>query len=102
MRRNNNTFKGIEDYIKTGNTLTGTWPGSSGSPYPYEDRYGPQFYEGGISDEFLLKLETELWRRMAERPVIIACKWCDSRNAITNPTCIKCGGPLGEVKHDPV
>ena len=27
--------------------------------------------------------------------VVVPCKWCGSHNAFSNPTCVKCGGPLG-------
>ena len=38
-----------------------------------------------------------LWERMyvQPRPVIIVCGFCKSHNAITNPTCVQCGAPIG-------
>ena len=39
----------------------------------------------------------ELWDRMYvnPKPVIVACGYCNSHNAISNPTCVQCGAPMG-------
>lgn len=39
----------------------------------------------------------DLWERMYVRPkpVIIVCGACKSHNAISNPTCVQCGAPMG-------
>jgi len=29
---------------------------------------------------------------------VITCKYCLSHNAISSPTCIRCGAPMGEVE----
>lgn len=29
--------------------------------------------------------------------VIVPCPHCSSRNAVTNPTCVQCGAPLGSI-----
>ena len=29
------------------------------------------------------------------KPAIVPCPYCKSDNAVTNPTCVQCGGPLG-------
>lgn len=38
-----------------------------------------------------------LWENMyvKPKPVIIVCGYCKSHNAVTNPTCIQCGAPMG-------
>lgn len=39
----------------------------------------------------------ELWNQMYinPRPVIIICAYCKAHNALTNPTCVQCGAPMG-------
>lgn len=39
-----------------------------------------------------------LWDRMytKAKSVIVVCRYCKSHNAISNPTCVRCGAPLGE------
>ncbi len=46
----------------------------------------------GFSD-----LVEKLWDQMYihAKAVIVQCPYCNAHNAVTNPTCIKCGGPLG-------
>ncbi len=29
-------------------------------------------------------------------PVIIVCRFCNSHNVISNPTCVQCGAPMGK------
>lgn len=42
----------------------------------------------------------EMWERMyiTPKPVIIICGFCKSHNAISNPTCVQCGAPMGYGK----
>jgi len=40
-------------------------------------------------------LVDRLWEKMTGRPVIVPCPYCYSHNAVANPTCVQCGGPLG-------
>ena len=40
-------------------------------------------------------LADKLWEKIYSKPSIITCLYCKSHNAITNPTCVQCGGPLG-------
>lgn len=40
-------------------------------------------------------LADKLWEKIYSKPAIIPCPYCKSHNAVTNPTCIQCGGPLG-------
>jgi hypothetical protein len=46
-----------------------------------------------ISDEVV----THIWDRLfgTGRRVIVPCPYCSSHNAITNATCVQCGGPMG-------
>lgn len=59
---------------------------SSGTYYPAQE-----YYESSSED---------LWDRMYIRPknVIIVCGYCHAHNAISNPTCIQCGAPMGDGK----
>lgn len=40
-------------------------------------------------------LANKLWEKIYNKPAIIPCSYCKSHNAVTNPTCVQCGGPLG-------
>ncbi len=40
-------------------------------------------------------LADKLWEKIYNKPSIIPCPYCKSHNAVTNPTCVQCGGPLG-------
>ena len=40
-------------------------------------------------------LADKLWEKIYSKPSIIPCPYCKSHNAVTNPTCVQCGGPLG-------
>ena len=41
-------------------------------------------------------LANKLWEKIYSKPAIISCPYCKSHNAVTNPTCVQYGGPLGE------
>jgi uncharacterized paraquat-inducible protein A len=40
-----------------------------------------------------------LWKEMYNhaKAVIVVCSHCKSHNAISNPTCVRCGAPLGDL-----
>lgn len=40
-------------------------------------------------------LADKLWEKIYNKPMTISCSYCSSHNAVTNPTCVQCGGPLG-------
>ena len=40
-------------------------------------------------------LANKLWEKIYNKPSIIPCPYCKSHNAVTNSTCVQCGGPLG-------
>lgn len=40
-------------------------------------------------------LADKLWEKIYNKLAIIPCPYCKSHNAVTNPTCVQCGGPLG-------
>lgn len=44
----------------------------------------------------LKRVAGELWKAMFEFPVIIPCAYCNAMNAVTNPTCVACGAPMGQ------
>ncbi len=51
-------------------------------------------------EEFMGNLDIEaladkLWEKIYSKPAIVPCPYCKSHNALTNPTCVQCGGPLG-------
>lgn len=61
---------------------------STGTNYLRYDYNEPE-----ISDSMMDKL---LGRMMTHTQlVILPCKYCGSHNAFSNPTCIKCGAPMG-------
>lgn len=57
---------------------------------------GPARTISNLSDDALAdSLVEKLWKRMFEKPAIIACAYCTAHNAYTNPVCVQCGGPMG-------
>lgn len=44
--------------------------------------------------------EEQFWNMMyiKPKPVIVVCAFCKSHNAISNPTCVQCGAPMGYGK----
>ena len=42
----------------------------------------------------------DTWKQMyvQAKSVIVPCRYCASHNAVSNPTCVRCGGPMGEVR----
>lgn len=68
-----------------------SWSGISGSMINISSSYD-QIY--------LAQEENDLWERMYvhPKPVIIVCGYCKCHNAISNPTCIQCGAPMGYGK----
>lgn len=48
--------------------------------------------------EFAPETIDALWEAFYGRhlKVIVSCKYCNSMNARTNPTCVQCGGPMGD------
>lgn len=51
----------------------------------------------GVNHEYGSIDQDVLWEMMyiKPKPVIIVCGYCNSHNAVTNPTCIQCGAPMG-------
>lgn len=46
-------------------------------------------------------LNQHFWEEMEGRtiPVIVVCSFCGSHNAISSPSCVRCGAPAGWSKH---
>ena len=46
----------------------------------------------------LSALVDSMWDRMYTqvRAVIVTCKYCLAHNAVSNPTCVSCGAPMGK------
>lgn len=40
-------------------------------------------------------LADKLWEKIYSKSAVIPCPYCKSHNAVTNPTCVQCGGSLG-------
>ena len=65
----------------------------SASMFPMDNmRHPANQFKGNLDIE---ALADKLWEKLNSKPVIIACPYCKSHNAVTNPTCVQCGGPLG-------
>lgn len=71
-------FEGLDRYVIS----TGTVP-NLGKGY---------LNTNDFDDEAMDKLVARMM--VHTQKVIIPCKWCGSHNAYSNPTCVKCGGPL--------
>lgn len=64
---------------------------------------GKELFYPGASPKYMqneLNLDIEaladkLWEKLNSKPAIIPCPYCKSHNAVTNPTCVQCGAPLG-------
>ena len=74
-------------------------PLASGSPWSPIDFYASTGAVAlhGVSHEYGSVDADALWERMyiKPKPVIIMCGFCKSHNAVTNPTCVQCGAPMG-------
>lgn len=87
--------------------MTGSFlfdPAMSGHDDPYYAVHGTATFprhlgyniaEPEISDTLLDKLMGRMMEHT--RLVIIPCRHCGSHNAFSNPTCIQCGAPMGEI-----
>lgn len=42
-------------------------------------------------------LAEQLFAKMFEQSVVVVCTHCESCNAISNATCVRCGAPLGKA-----
>lgn len=62
-----------------------------------DDDYIPPVFSRPALDLDTLDIDA-LWEKMytKAKAVIITCRYCNSHNAISNPTCVQCGAPLGE------
>lgn len=65
---------------------------------PNEDAYMPVYEAGSTKKITFASMADNLWEQMyvKVRAVICVCSWCGSGNAISNPTCCRCGAPMGE------
>lgn len=53
------------------------------------------YIQSELAPHAVKQVAEQLWDMMYNKPVIIPCPWCAAHNAITNPCCIMCGGPMG-------
>jgi len=86
-------WNGVNRIVGNGNTeYPNFW--ITGSPYQFgDDVYGTGTRLQSLQPEIDLDA---LWDKMyiKAQSVIVQCPYCKAHNAISNPTCVKCGGPL--------
>ena len=53
-----------------------------------------------LSDKVLKDAAERMWEMMFAFPVIVPCVHCNTANAVTNPSCVRCGAPMGRSLPD--
>jgi len=76
---------------------------SNNAYYPAYRMGGSTIWDGRIEQPTpqvnvdIEALANKIMKKMYDAPVIVVCNFCNSCNAITNSTCVRCNAPLGEA-----